>query len=54
MAMNISAANLGIALGATAGGWVVGHHGANAIGWSSRAVLPAVAILALAANRRSS
>ncbi|MBV9456756.1 MAG: MFS transporter [Bradyrhizobium sp.] len=53
MAMNISAANLGIALGAAAGGWMIGHHGINAIGWSSLAVLPAVAILALAANWRT-
>ena len=53
MAMNISAANLGIGLGATAGGWVIDSQGANAIGWSSLAILPAVAIIALAASLRS-
>jgi MFS transporter, DHA1 family, inner membrane transport protein len=53
MAMNISAANLGIALGATVGGWVVEYQGVNAIGWSSLAILPAVVFVALAASPRS-
>lgn len=51
MAMNISAANLGIALGALAGGWVVARWGVNAIGWGSLSLAPFVlglaAVLAL-------
>jgi len=48
MAMNISAANLGIALGAVVGGWVVERWGVSAIGWSGLAILPIVLGLAIA------
>jgi predicted MFS family arabinose efflux permease len=46
MAMNISAANLGITLGALAGGWAVERWGVIAIGWRSLAILPLVMGLA--------
>jgi MFS transporter, DHA1 family, inner membrane transport protein len=46
MAMNISSANLGIALGAVFGGWVVGRAGVNAIGWSAASLVIVVAALA--------
>lgn len=55
MAMNISAANLGIALGALAGGWVVARWGVNAIGWGAMGLLPLVvgliAVVAAAERR---
>jgi predicted MFS family arabinose efflux permease len=46
MAMNISSANLGIALGAVFGGWVVEHAGVNAIGYGAASVAMVVAALA--------
>lgn len=52
MALNISAANLGIALGALVGGWVVARWGVDAIGWGSLGLVPFV--LALAAMLASS
>ncbi|VIO81372.1 MFS transporter [Bradyrhizobium ivorense] len=48
MAMNISAANLGIALGAVAGGCAVERWGVSAIGWPGLAMLPLLLGLALA------
>jgi MFS transporter, DHA1 family, inner membrane transport protein len=48
MAMNISAANLGIALGALVGGSVVGRWGVNAIGWGALGFAPFVIGLAVA------
>lgn len=47
-ALNISASNLGIALGAVAGGWTVERLGLTALGWSA-AALGLVALLAAAA-----
>jgi MFS transporter, DHA1 family, inner membrane transport protein len=46
MAMNISSANLGIALGAVFGGWVIGRAGVNAMGWSAASLVIVVAALA--------
>ena len=46
MAMNISAANLGIALGALAGGWLVARWGVDAFGWGSLSLTPFVLGLA--------
>jgi predicted MFS family arabinose efflux permease len=46
MAMNISAANFGITLGAVVGGWVVERWGVIAIGWCTLAILPLVVGLA--------
>lgn len=46
MAMNISAANLGIALGALVGGWVVTRWGVNAMGWGSLVLTPVMLGLA--------
>lgn len=51
MAMNISAANLGIALGALVGGMVVERAGVNAIGWSAAILL--VGVIAGAAAIRA-
>lgn len=48
MALNISAANLGIALGALAGGFVVTTWGIGAIGWGPLAVLPLIVVLVAA------
>ncbi|MFL9945923.1 hypothetical protein PQR68_08095 [Paraburkholderia agricolaris] len=48
MALNISAANLGIALGALAGGFVVTTRGIGAIGWGPLAVLPLIVVLVAA------
>lgn len=48
MAMNISAANLGIALGALVGGWVVARWGINAIAWGTLGLAPVVIGLAIA------
>jgi predicted MFS family arabinose efflux permease len=47
-ALNISACNLGIALGAVAGGWTVERLGLAVLGWSA-AALGAAALLAAAA-----
>jgi len=53
MAMNISAANLGITLGALAGGWVVARWGVDAIGWGSLSLTPfAFGLAAVLASRR--
>jgi MFS transporter, DHA1 family, inner membrane transport protein len=53
MAMNISAANLGITLGALAGGWVVARWGVDAIGWGSLSLMPfAFGLAAVLASRR--
>jgi predicted MFS family arabinose efflux permease len=49
MAMNISAANLGIALGALAGGIVVERAGVNAIGWGAAILFSGVLVTAAAA-----
>jgi DHA1 family inner membrane transport protein len=46
MAMNISSANLGIALGAVFGGWVVERVGVNAIGYAAASLVIVVAALA--------
>jgi DHA1 family inner membrane transport protein len=46
MAMNISSANLGIALGAAFGGWVVERAGVNAIGYAAPILVIVVAALA--------
>jgi DHA1 family inner membrane transport protein len=46
MAMNISSANLGIALGAVFGGWVVERAGVNAIGYAAASLVIVVAALA--------
>jgi DHA1 family inner membrane transport protein len=57
MAMNISSANLGIALGAIFGGWVVARAGVNAIGWGAASlviVVAAVAWLTHALGRQAS
>jgi predicted MFS family arabinose efflux permease len=56
MALNISAANLGIALGALAGGWVVTRWGIDAIGWGSLGLLPVIVglVATLAAQSLSS
>lgn len=48
MALNIAAANLGIALGALAGGSVVTRWGIDAIGWGPLGLLLPVTALALA------
>jgi DHA1 family inner membrane transport protein len=54
MAMNISAANLGIALGALVGGWVVEVWGVNAIGWGAAGLaLVAITLAAAMAIRGS-
>ncbi len=52
MTMNISAANLGIALGASLGGWAVDHHGLKAIGTVPACFVLAVLLLALFLRRR--
>jgi predicted MFS family arabinose efflux permease len=46
MAMNISSANLGIALGAFFGGWVLERAGINAIGYGAASLVIVVAALA--------
>jgi DHA1 family inner membrane transport protein len=46
MAMNISAANLGIALGAEVGGMIVDHWGVDAMGWGALGLALVVAALA--------
>ncbi len=46
MAMNIASANLGIALGAVAGGFVVDAWGVNAIGWGAAGLMVIVAAAA--------
>lgn len=53
MALNISAANLGIALGAALGGWVVTRWSVNAIGWGPLGLLPVIAgfVVMLAARQ---
>jgi predicted MFS family arabinose efflux permease len=48
MAMNIASANLGIALGAVAGGFVVDAWGVNAIGWGAAGLMVIVAAAAAA------
>lgn len=54
MAMNISAANLGIALGALVGGWIVETWGVNAMGWGTAGLaLVAIALVAAVAIRGS-
>ena len=53
MAMNISAANLGIALGALVGGWVVEAWGVNAIGWGATGLALVAIALAAGVARRS-
>ena len=55
MAMNIASANLGIALGAVAGGFVVDAWGVNAIGWgvAGLMVIIAAAVAATAMLERN-
>lgn len=53
MAMNISAANLGIAPGALAGGWTVARWGVDAIGWGNLSLTPfALGLAAVLASGR--
>jgi predicted MFS family arabinose efflux permease len=51
--LNISACNLGIALGATAGGWLVERYGIAAIGFGSAALALCALILAVLMAGRS-
>jgi DHA1 family inner membrane transport protein len=46
MAMNISSANLGIAIGAVAGGFIVERWGVNAIGWGAAALTLITCVIA--------
>lgn len=51
-ALNISVCNLGIALGAVIGGWIVARHGIRAVGFGSAGI--ALSALALAMGLRGS
>ncbi|HEX5515510.1 MAG TPA: MFS transporter, partial [Gammaproteobacteria bacterium] len=51
-ALNISVCNLGIALGAVIGGWMVARYGIRAIGFGSAGI--ALCALALAMGLRGS
>jgi DHA1 family inner membrane transport protein len=53
MSMNISAANLGIALGALVGGLIVERAGINAMGWGTAALFSLVAAMAVAVRALS-
>ncbi|MEW6645128.1 MAG: MFS transporter [Pseudomonadota bacterium] len=54
MALNIAAANLGIALGALAGGLIVTRWGIAAIGWGPLGLLlPVFGLVALLASQRA-
>jgi predicted MFS family arabinose efflux permease len=52
-ALNISAANLGIALGAAAGGWALSRGGIGALGWAGCGLGLLALGLALATGRQS-
>lgn len=52
MALNISAANFGIALGAAIGGWVATRWGIGAIGWGPVGMLPLIVGLAATLGAR--
>jgi DHA1 family inner membrane transport protein len=49
--LNISAANLGIAAGAVAGGWVVDHHGIAAVGFGGASLAACALLIAIVVRR---
>jgi predicted MFS family arabinose efflux permease len=51
--LNISACNLGIAVGAATGGWVVDHFGVGMIGLGGGALSAGALVIALAIQRRT-